>query len=50
MSLAINSPQGAHTTITDVKKELINEFQRPILEDQYMNEMIEIKQKSGDSV
>jgi hypothetical protein len=27
MSLAVNNPQGAPTTITDVKKELINEFQ-----------------------
>jgi hypothetical protein len=26
MSLAVNSPQGAPTTIVDVKKELINEF------------------------
>jgi hypothetical protein len=27
MSLAVNSPQGAPTTIADVKKALINEFQ-----------------------
>jgi hypothetical protein len=27
MGLAVNSPQGAPTTVTDVKKVLINEFQ-----------------------
>jgi hypothetical protein len=29
---------------------LINEFQKPSSEDQYMNEMIEIRQKPGKSV
>jgi hypothetical protein len=33
MGLIVNSPQGSPTTITDVNKELINEFQRPSLED-----------------
>jgi hypothetical protein len=33
-----------------VKRQLINEFQKPSSEDQFMNEMIEIKQKPGESV
>jgi hypothetical protein len=33
-----------------VKKLLINEFQKPSSEDQYMNEMIEIRKKPGESV
>jgi hypothetical protein len=41
----MNNPQGKPTTAADVKKELINEFQRLSSKDQYMNEMIEIKQK-----
>jgi hypothetical protein len=36
--------------IADVKKLLINEFQKPSSEDQYMNEMIEIGKKLGESV
>jgi hypothetical protein len=43
MSLDVNSPQGLPKTILDVKKLLVNEFHKPNLEDQYMNEMIEIK-------
>jgi hypothetical protein len=43
MILAVKSPPGVKRTITDVKKLLINEFQKPSLEDQYMNEMIEIR-------
>jgi hypothetical protein len=50
MSLAVNSPPGTTQTIADVKKLLINEFQKPSSEDQYMNEMIEIRQKPGESV
>jgi hypothetical protein len=42
MSLAANSPSGTATTIVDIKKLLINEFQKPSSKDQYMNEMIEI--------
>ena len=50
MFLVVNNPQGSPTTIADVKKALINEFQQPSSKDQYMNEMIEIKQKPGESV
>jgi hypothetical protein len=50
MILAVNIPQGALITITNVKKALINEFQRTSLEYQYMNDMIEIKWKPGDLV
>jgi hypothetical protein len=50
MSLDVNSPQGVPKTIADVKKLLVNEFQKPNSEDQYMNEMIEIRKKPGESV
>jgi hypothetical protein len=50
MSLATNNPPGTTRTIADIKKLLINEFQKPSSEDQYMNEMIEIRQKPGESV
>jgi hypothetical protein len=50
MGLVVKIPQGATTTITDVKKALINEFQRPSSKDQFMNEMIEIKQNICESV
>jgi hypothetical protein len=50
MSLATNNPPGTTRTIADIKKLLINEFQKPSSEDQYMNEMIEIRQKLGESV
>jgi hypothetical protein len=50
MSLATNNPLGTTKTIADIKKLLINEFQKMSLEDQYMNEMIEIRQKLGESV
>jgi len=43
MSLATNNPPGTTITIADIKKLLINEFQKPSLEDKYMNEMIEIR-------
>jgi hypothetical protein len=48
MSLVVNNPLGVTRTIADVKKLLINEFRKPSSEDQYMNEMIEIRQKPGD--
>jgi hypothetical protein len=50
MSLATNNPPRTTRTIADIKKLLINEFQKPSSEDQYMNEMIEIRQKLGESV
>jgi hypothetical protein len=43
MSLATNNPPGTTRTIADIKKLLINEFQKLSLEDQYMNDMIEIR-------
>ena len=46
MSLVANSPPGTTRMIGDIKNLLINEFQKPSSEDQYMNEMIEIKQKT----
>jgi hypothetical protein len=50
MGLSTNNPMGTPTTVADVKRQLINEFQKPSSEDQFMNEMIEIKQKPGESV
>jgi hypothetical protein len=50
MSLAANSPPGATRMIVDIKKLLINEFQKPSSEDQYMNEMIVIRHKPGEYV
>jgi hypothetical protein len=50
MSLAVNNPPGTTRTIVDIKNLLINEFQKPSSEDQYMNEMIEIRQKPRESV
>jgi hypothetical protein len=50
MSLATNNPPGTTRTIGDVKNLLINEFHKPSSEDQYMNEMIEIRQKPGKYV
>jgi hypothetical protein len=43
MSLVANSLLGTTRMIGDIKKLLINEFQKLILEDQYMNKMIEIR-------
>ena len=43
MGLTRNNPTGVPTTVADVKRQLINEFHKPSLEDQFMNEMIEIK-------
>jgi hypothetical protein len=45
MSLAANSLPRTTRMIGDIKKLLINELQKPSSEDQYMNEMIEIRQK-----
>jgi hypothetical protein len=45
MSLDTNSALGMIRTLADIKKLLINEFQKLSSEDQYMNEMIEIRQK-----
>jgi hypothetical protein len=50
MRLAANSPPGTTRMIMDIKNLLINECQKPSSEDQYMNEMIEIIQKPGESV
>jgi hypothetical protein len=50
MSLSTNNPPGTTNTIADIKKLLINELQKPSSEDQYMNEMIKIRQKPGQSV
>jgi hypothetical protein len=36
--------------IVNIKKLLLNEFQKPSSEDQYMNEMINIRQKPGEFV
>jgi hypothetical protein len=38
------------TTIVDVKKNFINEFHKPSSEDQFMNEMINIKNKPGELI
>ena len=48
MSLVANSPPGTTRMIGDIKKLLINEFQKPGSKDQYMNGMIEIRQKPRD--
>jgi hypothetical protein len=45
MSLAANSQPGTTRAIEDMKRILINEFQKPISYDQYMNEMIDIRKK-----
>jgi hypothetical protein len=50
MSLDTNSALGMTRTLVDIKKLLINEFQKPSSEDQYMNEMIKIRQKPRESV
>jgi hypothetical protein len=50
MRLSINIPLGTTRTITDIKNLLINELRKPSSEDQYMNEMIEIRHKTGEFV
>jgi hypothetical protein len=50
MSLDVNSPPRVTRTIADVKKLLINEFQKPSSKDHFMKEMIEIRKKPGESI
>jgi SMC interacting uncharacterized protein involved in chromosome segregation len=50
MSLDTNSALGTTRTLEKIKKLLINEFQKLSSEDRYMNEMIEIRQKLGESI
>jgi hypothetical protein len=50
MSLDMKSSPGMTRTLEDIKKLLINEFQKPSSEYQYMNEMIEIRQKPREFV
>jgi hypothetical protein len=50
ISLATKHPPGTTRMIVDINKLLINEFQKPSSEDQFMNEMIEIRQNPGESV
>jgi predicted transcriptional regulator len=50
MSLDTNNVPGTTRTLDDIKKLLMNEFQKLRSEDQYMNEMIEIRQKLGESI
>jgi len=50
MSLDVNSRQGSPKTIVEVKKLFVNEFQKPSSKYQYMNEIIEISKKTGESV
>jgi hypothetical protein len=50
MNLDVNIPPIVTRTIADMKKLLLNEFQKPNSEDQYINEMILIRKKLGDSV
>jgi hypothetical protein len=45
--LATNNPPGTTRIIVDIKNLLINEFHKLSLEDQYMNDMIKIRQKMG---
>jgi hypothetical protein len=50
MSLDTSSAPGTTRTLADIKNLLINEFHKPSSADQYMNEMIEIRQKIGESI
>jgi hypothetical protein len=50
MSLDVNNQQGAPKIVAEVKKLLINEFQNPRSQDQYMNEIIEIRKKPGEFI
>jgi hypothetical protein len=50
VGLAINNTKGTPKSVVDVKIQLINEFHKPSLEDQFMNEMRDIKHKPGESV
>ena len=46
----MNSSPGTTRTLVEIKKLLINEFQKLSSEDQYMNEMIEIREKPRESI
>jgi hypothetical protein len=50
MSLDMNNVPETTRTLEKIKKLLINEFRKLSSEDQYMNEMIEIRKKPGESV
>jgi hypothetical protein len=50
MGISTNNPTGKPTTVAYVKRQLINEFQKPSSKDQFMKEMTEIKQKPGELV
>jgi hypothetical protein len=50
MSLDMNTAPRTTRTLANIKKLLINEFQKTSSEDQYMNEMIEIRHKPGESI
>jgi hypothetical protein len=50
MSLPTNNPPRTTKTIADIKKLLINEFQKPSSKYRYMNKMIEIRQKPRECV
>jgi hypothetical protein len=50
MSLATNNPPGTTKTIADIKKLLINKFQKPSSVDQYMNETIKIRKKPREFI
>jgi hypothetical protein len=50
MNLVVNNPPGTKRTIADINNLLINELWKSSSKDQYMNEMIEIRQKLGESV
>jgi hypothetical protein len=50
MRLVANNPPGTTRMIGDIKNLLINEFQKPSSKDQYMNEMIDIRQKLREFV
>jgi hypothetical protein len=50
MSLVMNNVPETTRTLDKIKKLLIKEFQKPSSKDQYMNEMIEIRQKPRESV
>jgi hypothetical protein len=45
-----NNPPRTTKTIAEIKKVLINGFHKPSSKDQYMNEMIEIRQKPREFI
>jgi hypothetical protein len=50
MSLDTNGALGMTRTLENIKKLLINDFHKLSSEDQYMNKIIKIRQKPGESV